>query len=505
MKTTVLSVDCGTQSIRAMLFDEEGNLLGKVKETFEPYFSVKEGFAEQQPSLYWDKLCAATQKLKVECADIWDTVIGVTVTAMRDVGICLDKDKNPLRPCILWMDRRKAKCEDKLPLKSRIIFGISGMGDVIRKNRVDCKSNWIRENEPEIWARTDKYVQLSTYMTYMLTGNLKDSVASTIGHIPFNYKSKTWMGAKHFQMPVFNLEQNKLYELVNPGEVLGKITKEAAAATGIKEGLPLIAAGSDKGCETIGTGAIYPHTASISFGTTATIQITTEKYVEPITFLPAYPAVYPHRYNPEIMVVRGYWMLTWFTKEFLCKDPSECYERVLDKQLANIPPCCDGLFVEPYWGSGLRHPEARGAIIGFNESHTMPYVYKAIIEGISFALYEGMLSLQKKSGVKIQKITVSGGGARSDEVCKLTANLFGLPVTRAQTYETSGLGAALCAFAGLGVYKDCDEAMRKMVRTQDEFLPDPEVHKIYKNFYEKVYKNCYAKLKATYCAIKNNF
>ncbi|MDD3946440.1 MAG: FGGY-family carbohydrate kinase [Clostridia bacterium] len=503
MKRTVLSLDCGTQSIRAMLFDEEGNLLGKVKETFVPYFSPQEGFAEQEPILYWQKLCSATNKLKAECKDIWDTIIGITVTTMRDVGICIDKDNKPLRPCILWMDRRKAKCEKKLPLRSRVIFKISGMTDVVKKNRVDCKSNWIQENEPDIWAKTEKYIQLSTYINYMLCGNLKDSVASMIGHIPFNYKPKSWMSAKHFQMPLFNIEQSKLFDLVDPGCELGKITFEAAEATGIKEGLPLVASGSDKGCETIGTGAIYPHTASISFGTTATVQITTDKYVEPITFLPAYPAVYPNRYNPEIMVVRGYWMLTWFMKEFLGKNPAECYERTLDKQLDTVPPCCDGLFVEPYWGAGLKYPEARGAIVGFCESHTMLHVYRAIIEGINFALYEGMLSLQKKSGVKIQKIMVSGGGAQSDEVCKLTANLFGLPVARAQTYETSGLGAAICAFAGLGVYQDCDEAMKKMVRISAEFLPDPQVHAVYKNFFEKVYKKCYKRLKPTFCAIKN--
>jgi len=500
---TVLTIDCGTQSVRAMLFDETGVLVGKVKEAFEPYFSVQEGFAEQEPSFYWDKLCSATQQLKTENPEAWDAVIGVSVTAMRDVGICLDKDKNPLRPCILWMDRRKAKCEKKLPFKSRLIFKISGMNDVVRKNRVDSKSNWIRENEPEIWEKTDKYVQLSTYVTYMLSGNLVDSVASTIGHIPFNYKAKKWMGPDHFQMPILQVEQNKLYDLVDPGTELGKISAAAAAASGIKEGLPLIAAGSDKGCETLGTGSIAPHTASLSYGTTATIQITTEKYVEPITFLPAYPAVYPNRYNPEIMVVRGYWMLTWFLKEFLGKSPSEGYERVLDKRLREIPPCCEGLFAQPYWGACLRYPESRGALIGFSESHTMLHVYRAIIEGIGFALYDGMLSLQKKSGVKVTKLAVSGGGARSDEVCQMTADLFGLPVVRVQTYETSGLGAAICAFAGLGVFRDFNEAMRNMVHVSDEFLPNPEIHAVYQHFFDKVYKKSYKRLQPIFFDIKH--
>lgn len=502
MSKTVLSLDCGTQSLRAMLFDEKGNLLSKVKECFEPYFSPEEGYCEQRPELYWEKLCAATNKLKEQCADIWDTIIGVTVTTMRDVGICVDKDIKPLRPCILWMDRRKAKCEKKLPFKSRLFFKISGMDDVIKKNRVDCKSNWIKENEPEIWQKTEKFLQLSTYLIYKLSGNVKDSVASMIGHIPFNYKAKKWMPKNHFQYPVFDIEPEKLFDIVEPGTELGKISAEASRESGIKEGLPLIASGSDKGCETLGVGAISPETASISFGTGATIQITTPKYVEPITFLPAYPAVYPGRYNPEIMVPRGYWMLTWFIKEFLGKDPCACYEKTLDKQLDTVPPCCEGLFVVPLWGAALNRPEGKGAMVGFSESHTAIHVYRAIIEGINFELYKGMLSLEKKSGTKIQKIMVSGGGSQSDEVCQMTANLFGRPVVRVQTYETSGLGAAMCAFAGLGVYKDCDEAVKNMVRETDKFIPDPKAHKIYSDFYNKVYKKSYKRLQPTLFSIK---
>jgi sugar (pentulose or hexulose) kinase len=487
-----------------MLFDEKGNLLAKAKECFDPYFSQKEGFAEQQPELYWQKLCSACQSLKAERKDIWENLAGMSVTCMRDVSICVDENQHPLRPCILWLDRRKAKCESKLPAKTRFIFKLAGMTSIAEKLRKECKSNWIRENEPEIWQKTHKYIQLSAFLTYKLCGKLRDGFANTIGHIPFDYRKKDWMGPHHFQAPVCNIERDKLYPLVNPSELFGEVTAEAAKESGIPEGLALFAAGSDKGCETLGTGSIYAYTANVSFGTTATIQVTTQKYVEPITFLPAYPAVYPHRYNPEVMVTRGYWMLTWFVKEFLKKDPCDCYEQELDKQIENIPPCCEGLYVEPYWGASMRYPESRGAIIGFTESHTMLHVYRAMIEGISFSLYKGLLSIEKKSGVKIKRVSVSGGGARSDTVCQITADIFGLPVVRAQTYETSGLGAAICAFAGLGVYKDCDEAMQNMVRITKEFRPNPDNHALYKDFYDRVYADSFKKLKPIFRSMKNH-
>ncbi|MFA5449207.1 MAG: FGGY-family carbohydrate kinase [Clostridia bacterium] len=504
MSGLVLSFDCGTQSVRAMLFNDKGELLGKVKECFTPYFSEKEGYAEQHADYYWQMMCVASNKLKSEMNELWDSVQGVSVTTMRDVGVCVDKDIKPLRPAILWLDRRKASCKEKMPLASRILFSVSGMKDVVAKNRKDCKSNWIRENQPEIWEKTHKFLQLSTYLNYCMTGEIKDSVASTIGHIPFDYKKKQWLADNHYQMPVFKIASDMFYPLIEPGEIIGKVTPKAAEELGIKEGLPLIAAGSDKGCETLGTGVIGAETASISFGTTATIQVTTQKYIEPLTFLPAYPAVYPNRYNPEIMINRGYWMLTWFIDQFVKRKGEEkCFERELDKRLFEIPPGAEGLIVEPYWGPVLKKPEARGAIIGFTERHTLLHIYRAMLEGINFGLIEGARCLEKQTKTKIKMLTVSGGGAASDEVCQLTADMFGLPVERVQTYETSGLGAAICAFVGLERFKTYDEAIQNMVHRTSRFESNPANHEIYRNIYENVFRHTYKKLKPIYQRIKN--
>lgn len=494
----ILTFDCGTQSTRAMLFNDKGELIDKIKETFPPYYSTQEGYAEQDPELYWQKACAASQKLKERNADIWDTIIGVAVSAMRDVGICIDKDRKPLRPCILWLDRRLAACKNKMPLTSRVAFALAGMTKSVEKNRKEAKCNWIQENEPDIWAKTYKYIQYSTFLNMRLTGEIKDSIASMIVHMPFDYKNKCWMKKSNILRPAFTMEDDKLFDLVPPGDTIGYITKNASEETGIPEGVPLIAAGSDKGCETVGTGAIFPHTASISFGTTATIQITTDKHVEPDSFMPAYPSVCPDKYNPESMVFRGYWMLTWFIQEFVRKSGEkgkEHFERELDRLVGTIPPGCEGLYVEPYWSPSLKRPEARGSIIGFNERHGLVHVYRAIIEGINFALMEGKNKLEKNSKVKITELMVSGGGAQSDEVCQLTADMFNLPVSRAQTYETSGLGAAICAFVGLKRFDSYEEAIKNMVRKSKMFLPNKSHNEIYAKIYKDVYIGSYKRLK----------
>lgn len=491
MEKLVLTFDCGTQSTRAMLFNERGDLVGKAKECFEPYFSRGAGLCEQEPELYWEKFCDASKKLKAENPALWDNIIGVSVTSIRDTGICVDENVKPLRPCIMWLDQRLARCEKKLPLLTRVLLGVSGMTDAARKSRKEAKCNWIKENEPEIWEKTDKFLQYGAYINYKLTGEIRDSAASTIGHIPFDYRHKKWMSEKHFQRPLFNIEQRMLYPIVEPGSLLGKVSAGAALETGIPQGLPVIAAGSDKGCETLGAGAVYGDGANISFGTTATIQITTDKYVEPELFAPAYPAVYPGKFNPEIMAYRGYWMMKWFMKEF-CGGNKALTEKELDKLLPTVPAGCGGLIVEPYWSPTLKKTEARGAILGFDSRHTLIHIYRAIIEGINFFLMKGLLGMEKKAHTKIKYLTVSGGGSSSDEICKITADMFGLPVRRVQTYETSGLGAAICAFVGLGSFPDYHSALKRMVRTTDEFFPDPvrraEYARIYKEVYDKIYK-----------------
>lgn len=501
----ILTFDCGTQSTRAMLFNDKGELIDKVKETFEPYYSTQDGYAEQEPELYWQKLCEASKKLKERNKDIWDTIIGVSVSSMRDVGICIDKEGKPLRPCILWLDKRLAKSEKKLPILSRIAFGIAGMSQAVEKNRKEAKCNWIEESEPEIWANTYKFIQYSTFLNMRLTGEIKDSIASMIVHMPFDYKNKCWMKKGNLQREMFTMKDDKLFDLVPPGSILGKITADAAEKTGIKEGTPVVAAGSDKGCETVGTGAIHPHTASISFGTTATIQITTSDFVEPDTFLPAYPSVCPDKYNPEIMVFRGYWMLTWFINEFMKRKgatEAACYEKELDAMISAIPPGCEGLYVEPYWSPSLKRPEARGAMIGFTERHGFVHMYRAIIEGINFALIEGKNRLEKRSKTPITELAVSGGGAQSDEVCQITADMFNLPVYRAQTYETSGLGAAICAFIGLKRFSSYEEAIENMVTKSKIFTPNPINHQIYKNIYNNVYRKSYKRLKPIFLGLQ---
>lgn len=501
----VLTIDLGTQSVRGMLIDKTGTILHKVQVKFEkPYYSLNPGWAEQKPEIYWDAICGITRQLKAEAAAVWTDTIAVTVTTIRDTCLCVDQEGKPLRDAIVWLDKRESVPKKPVPFINMAIFTLIGKKDTIELQRKISACNWIMENEPDIWAKTHKFIMISGYLTFLLTGKLIDSVANMIGHIPFDSKTRTWMGKKDLTRCVFDIENEKLTDLVEPGEILGCITPEAADMTGIPEGLPLIATGSDKGCETLGLSCITPDKAAIGLGTTATIQFTIDRYMEPLPFIPAYPAVLKNSYNPEVQVFRGYWLISWFKKEFAAKEVQEAAslgispEELLNSRLREIPAGCSGLVFQPYFTPGVVMPKARGAIIGFSDLHTRIHIYRAIIEGINFALIDGLLTMQRRGKVKIKKLFIAGGGSQSDEICRITADMFGLPVYRIQTYEAAGLGSAIIAFSAMSVYASVPEAVAAMVHVKDEFLPDMQEHRKYKAIFDDVFRKIFSRLLPLY-------
>jgi sugar (pentulose or hexulose) kinase len=501
----VLTIDLGTQSVRAVIIDKTGNILHKTQHKYEkPYYSLQPGWAEQKPEVYWGGVCDVTNRLKTEAQDLWDNIIAVTITTIRDTCLCVNKDGKPLRDIIVWLDKRQSDIKEPFPYINSLLYRITGMTDTAILQRKISACNWIMENEPEIWEETHKFIFVSGYLTFMLTGRLADSVANMIGHIPFNSKTRKWMSRFDLNRPIFDVDTEKLTELLEPGKTIGYITDTASSLTGIPKGLPLIATGSDIGCETLGLSCLKPDSAAINFGTTATIQFTINKYMEPLPYIPAYPAVLKGHYNPEVQIYRGYWLISWFKKEFAAKEVERAAqlgvtpEAILEKMIKNIPAGCDGLVFQPYFTPGVIMPKSKGSVVGLSDIHTRAHLYKAIIEGINFALMDGLYTMQKRGRVKIKKLFLAGGGSQSETICQITSNMFGLPAYRTHTHEASGLGSAMVAFVAMGIHPNIHEAAAKMVRIKDEFLPDPQEHKTYKFLFKDVFSKVFDKLVPLY-------
>ena len=511
MKGTELALifDVGTQATRALVFDTRGNPVLIVKKQGELYISDGSQQAEADCESIWRDMCSVSMQAKEKLGERWKDIVAVSVTSIRNSLVFLDKDCKPSRKAIFWLDKREVECPDKLPLFNRILYGIAGMKEVVNVQRRTSYTNWVRVNEPDVWAKTAKIVMPSAFYTYKLTGRLADSKAGQAAKFPYDYRRRTWMSTRGLTFPVFGTPVEKMCELVEPCTVIGRITARAAEESGIPEGIPVVASGADKACETFGVGAIDGTVASVSYGTAASVQITTKKYVEPTPFMPAYTAATPNRFNPEIQIFRGYWMVSWFREQFALHEQQEAKERgviaekVLDEYMEQIPPGSKGLLVQPYWGPGLTTPEARGLMMGFSDMHTRHHMYRAIVEGIDFALLEGLENMERRAGIKVKRIALSGGGSSSDAVCRIAADIFGRDVYRVQTFETSGLGASMACFIALGLFSGREEAVENMVHLKDIFSPDPKNAAIYRELYEKAYVKIYPSVRHIYFNIYN--
>jgi sugar (pentulose or hexulose) kinase len=194
-------------------------------------------------------------------------------------------------------------------------------------------------------------------------------------------------------------------------------------------------------------------------------------------------------------------MLEWFAKNFASEEMSTAaieklaVEDVLNKKMMEIPPGSDGLILQPYWGPGLKRPLAKGAMLGFADYHTKYHFYRSIIDGIAYALKEGLQSIEKQRFAKVSRIRVSGGGSKSSAICQITSDIFNVPVARVQTFETASLGCAIIVFVSAGIYKDYGEAVKAMVHEKDVFYPDPKDAKTYQDLYYNVYKLIYPHIK----------
>ena len=510
-----LAIDVGTQSARAILFDPRGEPVAIGRVPIEPYASPRPGWAEQDPEVWWTAIGEACRKLWTAAASgspavTPEAVAGVALTTQRVTLVVADEAGTPLRPAIVWLDQRRTEGLPEIGGPWGAAFRVMGVRETVARFQADAEANWIERNEPSVWKRIRRYGVLSSWLTARLTGEWVDSTACQVGYLPFDFKRGEWVGRLDWKWQVAPFERSWLPRLVPPTSVLGALVPAAAEHLGVAAGLPLIAAAGDKQCEALGAGAVQPDVAALSFGTTATIGTTHRRYIEAIPLVPSYPAAIPDAWLVEVQVMRGFWMVEWFKREFGASEVARAGaldippEALFEELLEASPPGSMGLLIQPYWMPGVRYPgaEAKGAMIGFGDVHGRAHVYRAILEGLAYALREGSERTVGRSKVPVRELRISGGGSQSRAAVQLFADVFGLPASRPHTHEAAGLGAAIDVMLGLGIHADPVDAVAAMVRIADRFEPDPAAHRTYEDLYRSVYLPMYDRLRPLYREIR---
>jgi len=505
MNHYILTIDCGTQYLKTSLVDKSGSIVYTSTIKNNILKNHEQSYSEQYASTYWNNFLNACEFLKTQSGDEWNNIIGITFTGFRDSLFFIDKNGDETRPGIIWMDERLDEEYQIERTIDKLMFSVVGMKKSVMFAGKRSPANWVRHHQKKVWEKTDKCVQISGYFNLRLTGKNVDSIAAQAGKIPFNYKLQSWEpNNKNWRYFLFGLKTDKLTTIIPAAEILGNVSKVCSLETGLREGLPVIAAGGDKSCETAGCGILSPGSASVSMGSAVSIEIFSKKYFEPLPNMPSYPSLIPKKYNPEIQIFRGLWIIKQFVhamcKEEVIKSKIEGIspEEYMNKISEEIEPGSGGLILQPYWGNPLNELYARGSIIGFKDYHTKYHIYKAILEGINYDVKSGIEILEKKSKSKIKEIYVSGGGAKSDIVCQLAADIYGIPVILTNNNENGTIGAAMAGFVGIKIYRDLYEAKEKMVSKVKKFTPNHEKNKKYEYIYNNIYVKIYKKLKPFY-------
>ncbi|HHY43056.1 MAG TPA: carbohydrate kinase [Thermoanaerobacterales bacterium] len=495
----LVGIDEGTTGCKTCIFDLEGNLIGSDYREYPCYYP-KPGWVEQlaeelTPALF-ESCKAAIAKAGIDPKDI----IAVGLSSQGSVVGPVDKDGKLLRPFIGWQDLRGEKelkeVEEKIPLDE--YYQITGypLGLMFSITKL----LWLRNNEPDIFEKTAVFTTNQDYFLreFGADGYFTDiSSASRDGlcDVDNHVWSKRVFDA-------LGLDMSKHPKIVDSGQPVGRIPKSVAEKTGLAEGTLLCVGAHDQNCSTFGCGAVEGGTAAMVVGTFGSCFVVSDKPIrDPNRVLVVKGNAGPKNWTIEAFAAAAASSYRWYRDTFggveaaaaklLNDDPYN----LINKQIETVPPGANGITFLPYLqGANVPRPNgnARGAFIGMTLGTTKAEMARAVMEGICYEM-KTILDAQKRAGVHVSGIRLTGGGSKSPMWCQMQADIYQVPIYRLQTHETGTLGAALYAGVGAGVYKDFKEAVETAVHIKDSFEPNPKVAEAYNEAYQR-YVNAYTAL-----------
>ena len=366
------------------------------------------------------------------------------------------------------------------------------------------RPNILAEAAPEAFAAAHKWLTISGWLSHRFTGRYVDAAGSIAGVWPFDPKSANWMPSP-LPHKLLGFRPGTLPELVSAGDRLGLLTREAADTLGLEQGVPVIAVGGDKQAEALGGGVVSddPQLGGVSLGTGAAVYLAERRFHRsPLFHYLTNCAAEPGRWVNEYMVMRGFWMVSWFVRELAAEECRLAEERgtspeaiLSERALEEVPAGSSGLILLPRFTAAPDAPGELGALIGLGEQHGRLAIFRAILEGIAFDLRRGLALLESATGRRITSLRAGGGGTHSRLALEATAAIIGRPLELGATRELSALGASICAAAGLGWYPSWAEAAAAMTRVKSRVEPDPKLQRIYDPIYENAFSKAFARVR----------
>ncbi len=484
----VLVFDVGTSGMRGILFTHEGRELTMSQYRYHAMY-LPDSWVEQDPSDWETALYNITKDVVAAAKENHWGIDAITITSQRSSVIPVDAAIYPLRNAIMWQDKRTSEICKELEPQNERIFRLSGS----RVNPVFAagKMTWIREQAPEIYRKTEKFLVIPDYLNYLITGELvTDHTYGSRSHL-MNLHTQEWDDEL---LDLFRVERNKLCELVEPGTIFGKTTAGFAQITGCPEGIPVLSSGGDQQCGAIGQGVVKPGVLSVTAGSggyliAATDEIPCDLAQDVICNCSSVEG----QYILESSVLTCCSAFDWFRKEFY---PGTDFDEI-NRLIAEEPIGSNGCLCIPYF-QGRSTPdwnnEAKGTFANVTLATTRQDMMRALLEGICYEIGNGIDTMEKY--VKIQKIYVNGGLTNSKPFNEMQSNVYGFPVTRLGKADATARGALIIATTGLGLYDSAADAFAVIGKSDDvqKYDIDPEAVEQYQQ-YKMQMNDLYRKIK----------
>jgi xylulokinase len=485
-----LGIDVSTTATKALLIDSAGQIIA-VHSTTYGFETPRPLWSEQDPDLWWDGARRSIHALLDESGISPAMVGGVGLTGQMHGLVLLDASGNVLRPAILWNDQRtQAQCDEIHQRIGKEKF-IQITGNLALPGFTAPKILWVRENEPEVYGKAAHVLLPKDYVRYKLTGKFAMDKADGSGTVMMDLRQRTW---SEELLSALEIPCSWMPPLFEGPEITGQLTSEAANATGLLPGTPVMAGGGDQAAQAVGVGAVSPGIVGLTVGTSGVVFATTPSaLIEPEGRLHAFCHAVPSRWHFMGVMLSAAGSLQWYRDTLA---PGMAFDDLL-KEAEAIRAGCDGLFFLPYL-SGERTPYpdplARGAFIGLTVRHTRAHMTRAVLEGVAYGLKDSFTLIQNAGLGQIQQVRASGGGVKSLFWREILASILDTSLLTVNSTEGAAFGAALLAGVGAGAWPDISQACAAVVKTTSSTDPNPAWGEAYRLAYP-LYRRLYPALK----------
>lgn len=487
-----VGIDSSTTATKALLMRADGQVVTVASSDYA-YETPRPLWTEQHPQLWWQATVASLRQMLTHTGVNPAEIKGIGLTGQMHGLVLLGADGEVLRPAILWNDQRTgAQCSQ---IRERL-----GKERLIRITGNDAltgftapKILWVRENEPNLYARAAHILLPKDYVRYRLTGEFAADKAGGSGTILFDIAARDW---SQDVLAALEIPAGWLPRTFEGPQVTGALSAAAAQATGLRVGTPVFGGGGDQAAGAVGTGAVVEGVVSLSLGTSGVVFATADRpIVEPEGRLHAFCHAVPRKWHLMGVMLSAGGSLRWYRDTLA---PGMDFEPLL-APAAQVPAGSEGLLYLPYLtGERTPHPDplARGAFVGLTVRHTQAHMTRAVLEGVAFGLRDSFELMQAAGLADIRQVRITGGGATSLLWRQILADVLNSQLVTVNTTEGAAYGAALLAATGAGIFADVESACAATLRITGSTTPGP-ASDVYQQLYP-LYHDLYPALKPTF-------